>query len=365
VTALGALSCTDGREWPALYLNAHPWQRCDAHWKRQILPPAIIGAIFWCVAFPVASTLLLRRLHRRLASGIGISAAAAAAGAGATAPANLIGAGLALQSRPASPFPPSALSAWSLSGGLLSPFAPRLWYWEQILLLRRLSLAAAVALIPAHSIYLPLALLALVQMAALLQHWARPFTHKMLNSAELASLYLLLINYISALVLQAGGGAGDSGAGSVGQSAPGWTALLLAANLLFILALVAALFAFARRAAQAGLQRAEGWLRPLLQRLGLGGGAEGAADSSAAMGPQPPPCGPLQTVHAAIDVDDAASADAAPVGVRPAAFEMRVAASSLYSPPGRAPPLLVHALGSAPPRWEITQPLLQNEQADL
>jgi hypothetical protein len=44
---------------------------------------------------------------------------------------------------------------------------------------------------------------------------------------------------------------------------------------------------------------------------------------------------------------------------------MRVAASSLCSPPGRAPPLLVHALGSTPPRWEITQPLLQDERADL
>jgi hypothetical protein len=45
--------------------------------------------------------------------------------------------------------------------------------------------------------------------------------------------------------------------------------------LIFILALVAALFAFARHAAQAGLRRAEGWLRPLLNRLGLGGFGDG------------------------------------------------------------------------------------------
>jgi hypothetical protein len=332
-TALAALSCTDLREASAgsdsdpdaadsaydsdsggAYLNLHPWQRCSAQWRREVLPPALLGALLWCAAFPVASTLLLRRMQRRVSAAMLVqqpshakaesagrrvdasgafrpsssrddtvslfsssSAAAAAASASASSSASAAAASA------------SAHSAWSLCGLLLSPFSPRLWYWEQALLLRRLLLVGAVAAIPAHSLYLPLALLSLVQLAALLQHWARPYAHSWLNRAELASLYLLQINYITALVLQsagAGAGAGAAGAaadgvsGGGGQGAAAWTALLLVANLLFLLALVAALFAFARQAAAGILGRARTSLRPLLARLGLDGGLGGECDAA-------------------------------------------------------------------------------------
>jgi hypothetical protein len=210
-TALSALSCTDLRESSSsrVYLNLYPWQQCDDEWRRSILPPALIGVLFWFVFFPLCSTVLLQR-------------ASAAATAGPISPA-------------------AAASLWPLCSDLLDPYSPRYWYWEQVLLVRRLSLVAAVALIPASSLYLPLALFSLVQLAALIQHWSHPFSHSALNVGELASLYLLLLIYISALILQTGVSEGGFQA-----TANGWAILLFALNLIFILTLLAGLFGVVR-----------------------------------------------------------------------------------------------------------------------
>ena len=85
---------------------------------------------------------------------------------------------------------------------MLGPHSSRRWYWEQILLARHLQLVAAVNIIPASSPYVPLTLFVLIQLSALLQHWSHPFGTPVRNFAELASLYLLLINSLSSIILR-------------------------------------------------------------------------------------------------------------------------------------------------------------------
>jgi len=178
-TALTALGCTDRREEqhgepnPQVYLVLAPWQACNSQWQRDILPPALLATIWWTLVFPAASTLMLYRLHTRLS-----------------------------RAGPTRSDSSNHLYTWSLVSELLKPYMPRLWYWEQILLLRRLALVATITLVPSQSLYLPLILFAIVQLSALLQMWARPYRSTWLNRAELISLYLLLLNYISALVNQ-------------------------------------------------------------------------------------------------------------------------------------------------------------------
>jgi hypothetical protein len=105
-TALTALGCTDRREAgsdspnPQVYLNLWPSQPCDHTWRRDILPPALLAAFFWCCAFPVASTVLLYRMHARLS-----------------------------QAGPGRSDSSTHLHTWSLVSELLKPYMPRLWYW--------------------------------------------------------------------------------------------------------------------------------------------------------------------------------------------------------------------------------------------
>ena len=101
-TALDGLACTDFREVrPSLddnaaaaassssssstaslsssvpsriYLNLYPWQECDSAWQGSILPPALLGAVAWFVAFPLLSTWAFHafrhRLHRKADSDV-------------------------------------------------------------------------------------------------------------------------------------------------------------------------------------------------------------------------------------------------------------------------------------------------------
>jgi hypothetical protein len=99
-----------------------------------------------------------------------------------------------------------------------------------------------VTIIPTSSLYLPLVLFAVMQMSALLQMWARPYRSIWLNRAELASLYLLLLNYISALV----GQSATAVRGAVPGSDTTWVLALFLANLLFMLVLCFSLIAWTR-----------------------------------------------------------------------------------------------------------------------
>ena len=280
-TALSALTCTDLREASLdadgdggadgsarVFLNLFPGQQCDAEWQRTILPPALLGAFFWFLAFPVGSTLLFRRLRAQIAAaqraaqirhsgGGGDWPAGAAAGDDAG-----VGGDAAAT---------AATAVWPLCSDLLRPYSRQYWYWEQVLLVRRLLLVAAVTVIPSASLYLPLSLFSLVQLSALLQHRVRPYRHSLLNSAELASLYLLLLNYLTALLLQ--GDAASSG--GFAASASSWAALLFVINLLFLLALIGALFQFARTAAAAAIDRLHAWAARWLALVCGGGGGGG------------------------------------------------------------------------------------------
>jgi hypothetical protein len=282
-TALSALTCTDLREAALdadgdggadgsarVFLNLFPGQQCDAEWRRTILPPALLGALFWFLAFPVGSTLLFRRLRAQIAAAQRAAQIRHSggvdwpAGAGASDDAG-VGGGSGGDAAAT-----AATAVWPLCSDLLRPYSRQYWYWEQVLLVRRLLLVAAVTVIPSASLYLPLALFSLVQLSALLQHRVRPYRHSLLNSAELASLYLLLLNYLTALLLQ--GDAASSG--GFASSASSWAALLFVINLFFLLALIGALFQFARTAAAAAIDRLHAWAaRWLALVCGGGGGA--------------------------------------------------------------------------------------------
>jgi hypothetical protein len=210
-TALSAVACTDTRQYDSsrgsidgviseLYLNLHPWRACDSTWRRSILPPAIVGVILWFLVFPLLTTLLYRYLRRRLTT----------------------------MMDPA---------VWLLCADLFTPYRRSHWYYEQILIGRRLALVACVTLIPADPLYLPLMLFTLIQVSALIQHRMKPYASRWMNRAELASRYLLLLNYITALILHqsssSSGGGGDDEGRSGGVDV--WTVILFLANLLVLI----------------------------------------------------------------------------------------------------------------------------------
>jgi hypothetical protein len=143
---------------------------------------------------------------------------------------------------------------------------------EQILLVRRLLLAACICIIPASSLYLPMLLLALIQLSALLQHWAQPYRHKLMNKAELASLYLLLLNYSTALVVQSAMTAGTANA----DSDRVWAIFMFLANLAFVLALLVGVFRFVRAVLQAKRAEAQAVLDKFLTLTGAKRDAEAA-----------------------------------------------------------------------------------------
>ena len=215
-TVLSAVACTDNRQPEQSYLNLFPNQACDEEWRRTILPPAVLGLLFWLIAFPLGSTLLLLTLRSELAS--------------------------SSDSASAPPSSVSALSVWPVCADLLLPYSTRFWYMEQLLLGRRLLLVAAVTIIPSSSLYLPLVLFSIIQLSALQQHWSRPYVHARMNHGELVSLYLLLINYISALILQTG-----LTDGGFHQTADLWAVALFVVNGAFLLILLALLFRWVRQ----------------------------------------------------------------------------------------------------------------------
>jgi hypothetical protein len=165
--------------------------------------------LLWLIFFPIGSTILFQRLHRYL-------------------------------TKPNS----QHTSVWPLCADLLAAYKPSLWYYEQILLVRRILLVAAVTLIPSTSLYLPLVLFVLIQLSAFLQHRLQPYASEWMNRGELVGLYLLLIHYITALVLQSSASGADPS--SVGSSINGWALVLFLVHALFLLALVIGLFASCR-----------------------------------------------------------------------------------------------------------------------
>ena len=198
--ALSGLACTDVRQSQS-HLNLYPYIPCDHTWQSTILAPSVIGFLLWFVLFPICSTLFFRSIRRRL-------------------------------HRQRDP------SLYPICADLMKPYHSQYWWWEQVLLIRRLLLVACVCMIPSYSFYLPIALFGLIQFSALAQHMSQPYRSVWLNRGELCSLYLLLMNYFTTLVLHNSGLIGDDASGEFN----GWAAFLLIANIGFILLLLGALF---------------------------------------------------------------------------------------------------------------------------
>lgn len=124
---------------------------------------------------------------------------------------------------------------------LTLPYRRRYMYWEQVVLARRILLLLVLSLVPSYTPYLSLGMFFVVQLSALLQHWAAPYCSIWANRVELSSLYLLLINYLTSLILQQ-----QSQATSVSTTDLSiWTGFLLFINLAWIVC-VLGLIAIAR-----------------------------------------------------------------------------------------------------------------------
>jgi len=212
--SLSSIGCTDWREGGDPYLNLLPWIRCDANWRRDVLPPALLSLIFWIVIFPSVTTLLLMRFRSQL-----------------------------LQTHENKTTHPN-LASWTVVGQMVAPYRPGMWLWEQVVLLRRIALLVVVAVVPAYSVSLPLLLFTLIQLSTLLQHSAMPWTSVWDSRAELASLYLLLINYITALVMHESSSSGGARSGAAtpvnddGLSLNAWAFFLLVINVAYIILLM-------------------------------------------------------------------------------------------------------------------------------
>jgi hypothetical protein len=120
---------------------------------------------------------------------------------------------------------------------------PSVNHREQVLLARRLALAAIVSFTPQQSLYLPLLLFLIVQLSALLQHLTKPYRSHWLNSGEVVSLYLLLANYIATTLSQS---AISAGSAQPSDGSAVFIALFLC-NTIFLCILVLSLFALLRK----------------------------------------------------------------------------------------------------------------------
>jgi hypothetical protein len=207
------------------WLNMHPAIQCDANWRSHTVPPAAIGVVVWFVVYPLLSAWTSFRMRKSMQ-------------------------GSALTQGTPSP----------AAATLLGAYVSRVWYWEQILLARRYLLILCVCLVPTDSVYLPMAFLALVQASLLLEHYGLPYRSAWMHLAELLSLYLLLINYLSAVIFQAVASALSPAAGSIRT----WGALLFLLNLVFFIILLLAHISFVRSLSVALLSR----LRCVLDALG-------------------------------------------------------------------------------------------------
>jgi hypothetical protein len=160
-TALSALGCTDTRQNGVTFLNLYPWQSCDSEWRHTMLPPAMMGAILCLLIFPALLVWGLVYARRRLARDVTVTVA----------------------------------------GALIASYRPRFFWWECVRVIRRLALVLLITFVPYHSIYLSLGFFITIQISALLQHHYRPYARIFDNRAEVASLYLLLLNYFTGLMV--------------------------------------------------------------------------------------------------------------------------------------------------------------------
>lgn len=113
----------------------------------------------------------------------------------------------------------------------MGPFRDKCKSFECVLVVRNFIVAFLVCFVPFASVLLPLILVAFLQANALLHHLIHPYESDFDNYAQLASLYLLLISYLSGILIFFA----ESHASTI---AVAWTWVVLMANIIFIAVLV-------------------------------------------------------------------------------------------------------------------------------
>jgi hypothetical protein len=171
-----------------VFLNAFPFQACDSEeWADSI---AVAGGVClaWVVLFP-----LLRCW--------GVLAAMKKSGDHRLS----VRSSSALQSnldrRPVARDLYSHLDTM-LERQLWSKYRKDMWFWEIVVLLRRLAFALVVSFVPRYSTYLPLAFFSVILVSVMLQQSQKPYAVAFDNTAETVSLGLLLASYFAGLVAQ-------------------------------------------------------------------------------------------------------------------------------------------------------------------
>eukprot|EP00698_Gefionella_okellyi_P002185 TRINITY_DN1201_c0_g1_i12.p1 TRINITY_DN1201_c0_g1~~TRINITY_DN1201_c0_g1_i12.p1 ORF type:complete len:251 (+),score=53.68 TRINITY_DN1201_c0_g1_i12:680-1432(+) len=167
VKTFAGLSCTlrDVADPSYRYLNMFPWIACNASVKpfSTILAGSVVMAVFYVIGIPLAIFVRLWR-KRSLHDDVHVQ---------------------------------------RQLGFVYGTYRKEMFWWEAVLLLRRVLLAVALTVVPFTVNELSVvAIGVLLIVAIILQHWAEPFATKLENRLELAVLFVLLTSFLAVYVTE-------------------------------------------------------------------------------------------------------------------------------------------------------------------
>eukprot|EP00698_Gefionella_okellyi_P005174 TRINITY_DN1473_c0_g1_i4.p1 TRINITY_DN1473_c0_g1~~TRINITY_DN1473_c0_g1_i4.p1 ORF type:complete len:899 (-),score=212.63 TRINITY_DN1473_c0_g1_i4:234-2930(-) len=170
VKALSALSCIlyDVADPAHMYLNAYPWIACDAHSPQYagILAAGVIALLVYTIGVPTVVFGLL--VHARYTGD--------------------------LQSD----------DNMRRLGFVYGCYRPAAFFWEAVLILRRLLLTFALTLVPFTSSELSVVIIGVVLLLSIAaQHTVQPFASVLENRLEQLVLYVLTITFLGVYVAEA------------------------------------------------------------------------------------------------------------------------------------------------------------------
>jgi len=209
---LNAFGCTLRSSSGRPYLNSVPATSCELGGGSEytpVLAMAVLGTLVYVVGYPVAMAVQMRLARRRAASADARQRFPSEASAGsAVLRESLIEAGdSGATSSATKRGAPEAMQSVSF---FTASYRARFWWYEYVVLARRLAMALTVALVPFTA---PLALLfsfAVVFIASLLAHQLlHPFRTRLDNRLESVSLYVLLIVLVGTSTVTSGAGSGS------------------------------------------------------------------------------------------------------------------------------------------------------------
>eukprot|EP00698_Gefionella_okellyi_P013517 TRINITY_DN3707_c0_g1_i1.p1 TRINITY_DN3707_c0_g1~~TRINITY_DN3707_c0_g1_i1.p1 ORF type:complete len:716 (+),score=169.37 TRINITY_DN3707_c0_g1_i1:918-3065(+) len=159
--------CTAPSFEGVLYVNRQPWIACIPSQApyNVMLAMAVVGMLLYVVGIPVLIVLMLVKTKRDHGHE----------------------------------------SIKAMLGFVSGCYGPKYFWWEGLILVRRVLLALSVVVMPFEDPSLvALAVMVVLQVAILLQHLATPYRTRIENRLELASLYVLYVSFITAFVMRAG-----------------------------------------------------------------------------------------------------------------------------------------------------------------